>query len=39
LYLLITTIVCWLLYKNSKSFIAALSLICLLLFIRSLSFF
>lgn len=39
LYLLITTIVCWLLYKNSKSFIAALSLVCLLLFIRSLSFF
>ena len=39
LYLFITTIVFWLLYKNSKSFIAALTLVCLLLFIRSLSFF
>lgn len=39
LYLLISAIVVWLLYKNSNSLIAALTLVCLLLFIRSLSFF
>lgn len=38
-YLLITSIAIWLLYKNSKSFIAALTLICLLFFIRTLSIF
>jgi competence protein ComEC len=39
LYLFITSLITWLLYKNSKGFIAALSIIFILVLIRSLANF